>query len=156
MYNLILDAIGSKVVSWFKTKGDGQKDRGASWKWVIGVIVSLFAVVAVFYLKYKINKKNKLLAKLLHERDVAVEKEHALNLKKDIEEDEVEIAKLDAQLEYISSKINDLETTTKVLDKELTTETIKIDAIENWEDMDRYINNMRDVFNNADGSSGRN
>ena len=140
----------SRIIKWLWKKSASQKGRSGISKWAVGLGVGLVIVIALSFIFYKYNKMGKKIAKLKHERDLAEEKEHALNLKLDIEENDEEIANLLEDIDKYNKKIIEITYTLEELEEKRLLEGLKIDAIENWEEMDNYIKRVNDLSTNKD------
>lgn len=122
-----------------KDQGNKQQDRTGFTKIIIGVGVSLLAVATIAFLYYRLWKQSKELAKLRHDRDLAIEQVNQAKLKKELRSQEKVIKVIDLATEKAQKEV-------KNIDEELAkaqtknNETLKtIDDIRDWNSVDRYL-----------------
>ena len=136
MGNTLEKLLSDKTVSWFKGKGGSSS-------FVKKAIVAIAALAFTAYLYYRASKTAKKLAKALHERDLAEEQNRRAELAFELAASDEEVVasleqadKLDHEIAKIDGKIEGIEE-----EHEFTQH--KIEAIENWADMDRYLSSIR-------------
>ena len=137
MNSIISKLLADKAVAWFKNRGSDKKTG-----WFTKVVMGLVVFAFVAYLAYKGNSKGKELAKLKHERDLAKEEEKQAKLDWELGELDSDIEEKLRKLQDAQEKLATLEGAIVSLGEAAEFERIKIEAIENWDDMDRYINSI--------------
>lgn len=143
MNNLAERLLADKMVSWFKSKGTSKKDNSdAGSGWVTKVVMGLLVFAFVSYLAYKASSKGKELAKLKHGRDLAAEKEKQAKLDWELAELDKDIEEKMKVLTAAQKELEDLDKELEKLEEDTEFERVKIEAIENWDDMDRYIDSL--------------
>lgn len=141
MNDVLNQVLNTKSVKWLFDLGKKKSKQSAPWKWITTLLG--FAVMLFFigWTSYRSHKKARELAKLKHEKDVAKEEKNQIKLNKIIDKNQNNIDDNNKKLKDINIEIENIETELNNVTKEFLIEEEKINAIENWKDLDRYINN---------------
>lgn len=143
MSDLVDKLLADKTVAWFKDKGSPKTDNSDEKSgWVTRVVLGLLVFAVVAYLAYKATSKGKELAKLKHDRDLAAEETRQAKLDWDLGELDDEIAEKLKNLDKAQKELASLDKDLENLENTTEFERIKIEAIENWDDMDSYIDSL--------------
>jgi septal ring factor EnvC (AmiA/AmiB activator) len=136
--------LADRAVTWFKDRGaDKSEDPENSSGWVTKAIMALIVVAFLAYLAYKANSRSKELAKLKHNRDVAKEEEKQAKLDWELAELDKDIEDKMNMLIVIGERRAALDKELEVIEEEVEYEGFKIEAIDNWDDMDAYLDTLR-------------
>lgn len=141
MSNTVLKLLKDATVGWFKKKGD-NKSSGLS-GWVTKLVMAIAVMSFLAYAAYTSNKRKKALAKALHERDVAEEEQHRAQVAWELSVKEEQIKKNMDILVEAKKKSEAFGERVKSLQETHAFELHKIEAIKNWDDMDRYLDSIR-------------
>lgn len=144
MLDLVESLLADKAVSWFKGKGTSKSTNSDEKSgWVTKAVMFIVVLAFVAYLAYGANRRAKELAKVKHERDVSKEDLHRAQV-------DWELSDIDADIEESMENLHTAIQHSLTLDAELESieeehefEQAKIGAIENWDDMDRYLDGLR-------------
>lgn len=139
---MILEKVlNTKSIKWISNLGEKTNNQTIPWKWltiIVGFLMMLFFIGWTLYRSYK---KSNEIAKLKHEKDVALEKKHQIRLKKRLDKNNEKLVKNNLKLEELNSKIENIDYKLDNVFTERLIEEEKIIAFKNWKDLDNYINN---------------
>lgn len=143
MSSIVQRLLTDDTVTWFKSKGTAKSTNSDEKSGLITKILMAVAVAAfLVYMAYLGSKDSRALAKLKHQRDLHVEERKQAML--DWELSELDDA-ISAKIERIGEAQAEVEEATiKILEMEEKAlyEVFRIKAIENWDDMDRYLESI--------------
>ncbi len=129
----------NQLESWVKSQGEKQQKRGKSWSWVSGLLVAAIAMLAIGFAYFRAWKQGRELAKLKHEKDVAKQELEVKKVTDLVTEREKTQAKKWVVIREAEDKIVAIDAALKVLDEKKAETHATIDAMRNWDDVDRYL-----------------
>ena len=140
------DAKGTldKLTSWVKGQGEKQQNRKAPWAWVTTLIVGAVALLAVGFMYYRSWKQGRELAKLKHERDVREEEAVQAKVAEGMAVTDRQIAEHKVEVRRTESRLERLDQELEKITNEATATRFVIDALKNWDDVDRYLSSGSD------------
>lgn len=126
-----------KLVNWLKK----LRSKSGGWGWVTKLLAAAIGFLTVGFLAYKNWKQGKKLAKLLHERDVAVQEKAAAELSKLLESSQKMIDEKRRKIEKMTVEMAALEFQLEQVENEKLETAKTIDAIKSWDGVDRFLSN---------------
>ena len=143
MSSIVEKILMDKTVSWFKSKGTPKSTNSDDKSgWIVKIVMTVAVLAFVAYTVYSSNRRAKDLAKARHERDVAVEDHGKAVVEWELADiDEALQGKLE-DIERLKAQMTTLDENLAIVKEEHEYERFKIGAIENWDDMDRYLDGI--------------
>ena len=132
-----LKDILTKISSWFKSKAP-DKSSSSIYKWILGIFMGALSLFGLAYAAYVQWKHSKLIAKLLHDRDLAAEDVKQKELEKKTQEHQVFIDIIDQDIKLLKIKEETLKAQAAKAEADHKTIKEQIDDIKNWDDADRF------------------
>ena len=115
-----------------------SKTEGSPWGWIVGIVLALVVTVGVGLLVWKLNRKNKELAKLRTESEINEVKLEQTEFKADV-------AKAESRIKELKDKAADLRsgvrTDTEIYNarkKKLDEALSRLKKIRSWTDLDEH------------------
>ena len=129
----------SKVTEWVSNQGKAQTERSSPASWVMGLLVAAVAMIGLGIAYWRARKQGKEIAKLKHEKDVAARDKEQADLAHKITKSSVRAAKLRAKGRRAEITIEEVDRKLKEIEENATSTRSQIDALKNWDDVDRYL-----------------
>lgn len=145
----------SKAALWLfeQSKKVKSKKQSKPVKLIITLFLAGFALVLVAVVFFSIRKQGRLIAKLKHERDVKAQEEERKKLDIIVAEKGEELNKLFKEIEDLAVEQEELLSQEIDLVDIRDLEREKIDAIENWKDVDDYLASRPNLEDRIRGSA---
>lgn len=128
-----------QLATWVKDQGTAQKERSGAGGWLAGLGVAVVALIGIALLYWRDWNKGKELAKLQHEKDVALQEAKRAEALSRIKENENKIEELHARSDFYKARIVDIDKQIKTVDAVKAGAINDIDHLKNWRDVDRYL-----------------
>ena len=129
-----------KLAKWFVDQGKKHEKREESpSKLAIYLIIAALAFIVIALVVWAMKRQGKKLAKALHERDVLREEQVRREVENDLTKDKERVKNNEEVLKELREKDKALVKEIVDLEENLEFEKAKIDAIENWDDIDAYF-----------------
>jgi DNA repair exonuclease SbcCD ATPase subunit len=128
-----------KLTTWLESHGEQQPTRSTPWRLVVGLVLGTLAALLVAYAAYKLRKANKELARLQHERDVAIQDKLRASAEAKIADTQERIDGRLSEVKEADARLAQLEVQSASLEQKAVKTLENIDALQNWDDVDRYL-----------------
>lgn len=141
--SLTLQELKKTVSGWIVDQKKTQAKRSAPWKWIIGAFVGVVTLITMALLHWQAVRKGREVAKLKHKQDVAQQK--VLRSQLAIKTDALK-AETDAYLDTVKDlriQYGLLGVRAEEVEEEKKKALEKINAIKNWQDVDKYLTDER-------------
>lgn len=133
-----LDKVVAAVTDAVKDKEPKEK-KTSPWGWVSGLIVAAVGMILLAGLSWWLNRKGRELAKLKHARDVQEAKAHIDKVNANLATNADEASRLIVRSAKASIKAGLIDKQVKEVERAAKAVKDKIDAIENWDGVDRFL-----------------
>jgi uncharacterized protein HemX len=131
----VIDAVEKAV----KDKSPKKEKKSTPWGWLTGIFVAAIGMILIAGLSWWLSRKGRELAKLKHERDVREAQAHVDKINAHIEKNAdktnqlvLRAAKKKIEAEIIDRDVKELEKAEKAIKDQ-------IDAIKDWDGVDRFL-----------------
>jgi hypothetical protein len=112
-------------------------------KWVLWLVVSIAALIAIVALYIRMNRRQQLITKLRNDADSASQKAEQLRFKIVHEQDAVKLNEMVAQAQVLQDTANAKRAEIAKNAKEFAAEYKQVKALESWKDLDAYNQKSR-------------
>jgi len=127
------------VNKWVKDQGKKQESRSTPMAWVTSLIVGAVALLAVGFMYWRSWKQGRELAKLKHEKDVAVQGEIRAKAQSALDENNKAAAVHSLSVQKSKQLVEKLEGDLKAIEARKVKTDAEINALKSWDDVDRYL-----------------
>ena len=131
----VIEVVGEAV----KDKTPKEEKKVSPWGWVSGLVVAAIGMLLLAGLSWWLNRKGRELAKLKHERDVLKARAHIDQVNANLATNNDEASRLVVRSAKASIKAGIIDEQVKEVERAAKAVKDKIDAIENWDGVDRFL-----------------
>jgi len=134
--------MNSDLVKWFMEQGVKQLDRDTISKLTVKSLLFIAVMLLITYFSVKMWWRDRELARLRHELDVKEEEEIRAKVRAVLDTSDAHIAEHEAAIALIRKSRTLVQKDIKEIEKFKAEQEEKIDAIKNWEDVDKYLDSV--------------
>lgn len=135
-----LEKILERVRELEDTDDDAEqsKSQGGAWGWIVGIVLALVVTVGVGLLVWKLNRKNKELAKLRTESEINEVKLEQTEFKTDVSKSETRIKELKEKAADLRGEIQADSVVYNSRKQKLDEAISRLKKIRSWADLDEH------------------